>query len=739
MTRMTVGRLSAIAPLVLILAAGAGADEADLRALTEGVAAIDAPGVPGPVAPFGDDAFAVVMGHARDADLPVVAATRFGAGRAVALGKDSFLAAALEMADTERLLVNAIRWAASSEDPRVGVFRYDGLAEALRERGLRAEQVDLTDLSALDAIVLTPDHAPAEVIDDLSRFVRDGGGLVAGFLGWGWLQLNPGKALATDSLSNRLLAPMGIVWLDGYLRPTADDVYAVGDPPSPLTNASAALDAALAHEAGEAELTPEQLDQASAILSRIVDALPPEDEMLLARIAEATRDRRGQAVPTADDPLGAADILGRLALTLDVREALRAPAEAVGAHPAAAVYPGAVPDDAPRVSRSFEVDTSAHGWQGTGLYAAPGEVIRVELPEQVADGALGVRIGSSSDRIWHRQQWKRAPEVSRAYPLNAVETPAANAFGGLVYITVPRDCEHGTVPVTVHNAVEAPYYVLGETSLDDWREQLRALPAPRAELAGSKVILTVPSEEIRELDDPQRLMALWDRVADLQADLAAYPTRDRERPLRYCADVQISAGWMHAGYPMMVPTATAHRLVDADHLLIEGDWGFWHEMGHMHQSRDWTFGGTGEVTVNLFTLYVYEQVCGKDPASSHESLTGEGTQETMRQYFADGAPFDRWKSKPFLALNMYLQLQQAFGWDAFRAVFAEYRDLPDEERPKSDDEERDQWLARFSRRVGRNLGPFFEAWGVPTSDEARRSIADLPAWMPDDFPPGGKD
>jgi hypothetical protein len=33
--------------------------------------------------------------------------------------------------------------------------------------------------------------------------------------------------------------------------------------------------------------------------------------------------------------------------------------------------------------------------------------------------------------------------------------------------------------------------------------------------------------------------------------------------------------------------------------------------------------------------------------------------------------------------------------------------------------------------VGRNLGPFFEAWGVPTSPEARQSLADLPAWMPE--------
>ena len=81
-----------------------------------------------------------------------------------------------------------------------------------------------------------------------------------------------------------------------------------------------------------------------------------------------------------------------------------------------------------------------------------------------------------------------------------------------------------------------------------------------------------------------------------------------------------------------------------------------------------------------------------------------------------------------------MQLQEAFGWEAYTTVFTEYRDAPKDELPKTDDEERDQWLVRMSRTVGRDLGPFFEAWNVPTSEAARASVADLPVWLPDDFP-----
>jgi hypothetical protein len=49
-------------------------------------------------------------------------------------------------------------------------------------------------------------------------------------------------------------------------------------------------------------------------------------------------------------------------------------------------------------------------------------------------------------------------------------------------------------------------------------------------------------------------------------------------------------------------------------------------------------------------------------------------------------------------------------------------------------EKHEQWMVRMSRATGRNLGPFFERWGVPTGEAARASIADLPEWMPAGMP-----
>jgi hypothetical protein len=287
-----------------------------------------------------------------------------------------------------------------------------------------------------------------------------------------------------------------------------------------------------------------------------------------------------------------------------------------------------------------------------------------------------------------------------------------------------------TIIVRIAGAVAAPRYVHGHTTDAQW-QRLRQEPAPWAELASDRLIITVPSHLIRELDNPGEVMAFWNDVLDGHAALAAWERRDQ--PERIVADRQLSAGWMHAGYPIKIPTPQTDRgLVDLEYLRERGDrWGFFHELGHNHQSACWTFSGTGEVTVNLFSLYTYEHQMGIPIGETRREMQPEVRREAKTQHIAAGAPFDQWQRSPFLALTMYVELIEEFGWDAFKKVFAEYRDLPAGERPRNDDEKRDQWMWRFSKTVGKNLGPFFDQWGVPVSQSAKDRVSELPVWLPE--------
>lgn len=718
----------AIAPLVivsLLLAGSARADvDADLKALLDGVSEIGAPGIPGSISVFGPDAFAVIVAEQRNGvQAPVVAATRYGKGRVLALGHNGYFSkGALAAGDTGRLMINGARWAGGKQSPSVAVIDSEELAVYLRGKGLRAKSTTVAKLGVEDVLFASLHRAKPMDVEVVASRVDGGMGLVTLGIGWGWLQVNEGMTLK-DYRPNQLCAPMGLVWTTGMTKKTTKDGYAAGGEISPLTNASWALTASL----NRRKKTPKETAQIGASLSLAFDSLPSDDAILMPKLEQMLGERSDAVVPTLKKPVKNTDIVGQMLMARTNRAIIATPVEEIVAHPAGDEFPGAVPADAKTVTREVVVDTSVPRWHSTGLYAAPGARITVDLPKKTEERGLSVRIGAHKDKLWGKDFWSRYPEITRTFPLNRPSTLAANAFGGPVYIEVPKNSKLGKVTVTIAGAVEAPHYVHGATDLKEWRDTIRHYPAPWAEIESNKVIHTVHSSVVHDLDDPKALMDTWDEIMDACADLAAKP-RKRESPERYVCDYQISAGYLHAGYPIMGPMNFNAIIVDEPQLREKGNWGLFHEMGHNHQNRDWTYSGTGEVTVNLFSLYLQEEICGMTTQGDRR-IGVVARKAKIAKFMEDG------EKPPFTYLIMYVQMREEFGWEPFKKVFADYLEMTPDERPRSDDAKRDEWLKRFSNEVGRNLGPFFQTWKVPTSENARATLADLPVWMPKDFPP----
>ncbi|MDB6071983.1 MAG: hypothetical protein JWL81_3154, partial [Verrucomicrobiales bacterium] len=434
--------------------------------------------------------------------------------------------------------------------------------------------------------------------------------------------------------------------------------------------------------------------------------------------------------PSPKRPLGPKDGLARLLLTMEVENLQTLPPGKTPAHPSADDFPGKVPATAPRVTKTFTINSAVPGWHSLGLYAAPGQAVTLTSPASILKNNFKLRIGSHDDSLWHKEEWPRSPDICRSAPVTGAATPLANAFGGLVYIDVPSK-QTGTLEFTVAGAVEAPLFTLGTTTDEQWKT-IRQAPGPWAELECPGVILTVPSESIRQLRNPTELMKFWNEIVAAEDWLAA-TAEDRKKPERIVADVEISAGYMHSGYPIMTYLDVVPMVSDLN-AMRRGSWGHFHELGHNHQSSDWTPDGTGEVTCNIFTLYVFDKVCGLPPDKAREGFSKQDIQNTVRKHLAVGGTLEHWKSDAFLALTIYVQLQQEFGWDAFQKVFAEYRDLPAAQRPRTDEEKHSQFMTRFSKVTGKNLAPFFKAWGLPISEDALAETAKLPQWFPADWP-----
>ncbi len=719
---------------VCVLGSAAVAAQDVRGELTRGVRQIAAPGVPGPLVVWGKDATVVCVAQSgKKTVLPVVAAAAMGKGRVVAFGHTGYLdAGALEVGDTGVLIDNAVRWAGGgAKGPRVGVINNAGFANALLARGVAATALGKSwenDLAGIDVVCSGQGALSAEQERALRGHVSGGGGLLYAGLGWGWLQVTHSSDIR-EHPGSRLLRECGIAWSEGTLQKDSEGGFSVADALPAAAHAGIALEALERGDAGE------DLEQAAAVLTDAVRTLPADEPVLIRRCRGLLEKKSPAITPGPKSPLRAKQGLERALLALEVEMERDLPADKVKAHPAVALFPGPLPANAPRIFREFEIDRTIPGWHSTGLYAPPGETIVVATAHHLDLRGCGVRIGCHTDHLWHLDQWQRVPDISRHWdlgPINHIASP----FGGLIYIEVGASAaphnnpgsDNSVLHVTISGAAQAPRFVLGETTREQW-QQSRSAPAPWAELETRKIIIAVPSSSIRTLDDPDALMLFWDKISDAHATLAAIPL-ERARPERYVADVQISAGYMHSGYPIMTHLDAADAMTSLEKLRM-GSWGLLHELGHNHQSGDWTFEGTGEVTCNLFALHAIDTIC--TPGEHHRGHDAVDSPPDVRAYMVRGAMFDEWKKQPFLALQMYVQMQKAFGWEPFKQVFAEYRGLTPEARPKTDDAKRDQWLVRFSRACGHNLGPFFEKWGVPTSEAARRSIVELPGWMPEEL------
>lgn len=705
---------------------------AEREKLLAGVDSLTKLGSPGPVAIWGNYAFPVIAAAENGkAELALCAAAGFGKGKALIFGQNSYLTGD---GSAGVLLLNAVRWASGKEKPRIGLKGVK-LEAFFDSKSLRAKVIDgpllAKSLNDFDVVIANvqglTDDAEGQAVQD---YIKGGGGFIAGMTGWAFEQTSGGKTLSVAHGLNKALMPIGIAFTDssGFSGAELRSFAARKDLPR-FMNAYDAITAMQKQRQGGPALTPEDINQGASAIQIAMAAQPPGRTTLQTAVMSALGDG-GSAVPTAEKPLKqSTNAAERIRLGMETRVLKLAAGEAVSAHAAATTFPGLAPTDAPRVTREISIDPNIGGWHSTGLWVNAGEPLQIAVPADIAGKGYAVRIGCHTDTLYHLDEWKRAPDISRSVSIEEAVTRTASAFGGLVYIEVPSRAAGGKgFTVTIGAAVEAPLFVLGKTTDAEWNSTLKKHAAPWAEFACDKLILSCPTEAARTVSNPTQLMEFWKKVVEAQDDITNQ-SGERKRPERIVADVQISAGYMHSGYPIMIPTSASLEMVTFGRLKFPG-WGFYHEIGHNHQRGDFTFQGTGEVTNNVIGMYCYHEVLKKDWLIGHTAITEEERRKNIQEIKQASDKWQTWKSDPFLALTTYIQLVQEFGWESWRAYLHSFADAKFGPAPDNDDQARDQFLVRYSKITNKNLGPFFEFWGIPVSSSAKAEVSKLEAWMP---------
>ncbi|XP_048872273.1 TRPM8 channel-associated factor homolog [Brienomyrus brachyistius] len=641
-----------------------------------------------------------------------LAASHYGGGRVVVIPHEGYL----DQPAMQTFILNVIHWLDAGRNQQILVNpEIKHLHKMLSIHNINSK---VSNLNATAGVYCCSSYSDAQA-EEIHCFVSEGGGLLMAGQAWWWSYNNPGQDPTAGYPGNRILNRFGISILQHtveqklYKAPSVD----------------------------KALKCPHFRKELSEMISHVKDHRSLQDFKSsmshFSRKCTSFLKMKAHYSPMYTGVLEelTSVVTGSSVLKVSPEFPVKSETEKLILHLADTIYelnPGQLTTSIlrPYVSTpitTITIDGSNKGeesWRSTGLYVSPGTQVTICVPPGVSGKGLQVQIGCHTDDLSHLNELKRAPVATRRFPVKSERVNVSSLWGGLLYLIVPPKSQLGSLHIVVENAVKAPYFKLGLSTVSSWQSGGRSNPAPWAELEADSIILTVPSSDVRHLDDPTPLLTLWTSIMEGISKLAAGPS-PFPRPERIVADVQISAGWMHSGYPVMLHLKSVREIAQVEYMRSEGMWGPIHELGHNQQRDMWEFPPhTTEATCNLWSVYIHETVLNIPRHKAHPALKPEARKVTIKQYVVSGANLKDWTT--WTCLETYLQLQEGFGWEAFIQLFSDYKAMPHSEMKK--EEKMNLWAEKFSQKVKKNLVPFFKAWGWPIEDQVAKKVSSLPSW-----------
>ncbi|XP_018598447.1 TRPM8 channel-associated factor homolog [Scleropages formosus] len=700
------------------LAVSIGKDfKEDLEELLEGVTEFNIQGgaIPSEILVHGPLAFPIAT---TDDARAFFAGAYYGQGRIVVGTHEGFLG----RQELSRFLINALHWLDEGRKGCVGIQPHlDGAYSLLSQSGLPCEKTNIREGLSVFVCTSYSDENCARI----QEFVAEGGGLLIAGHAWYWAQCHVGQQALTEYPGNRILNKMGLSILGSTLSSGLYKALKPDKASSEIYHFRHMLHRFADHvtcgrpleQHEEERLKRLGHDCATYLHMQAHDC--PSYTSILSVLTDVVKQA---GVPQVGSKSPVEDAKDHLLLNVGSQ------LYKVSPNPDE-IVPYIIQNE-PRfpvvANTKVCIDGNAAGmgeWKSTGLYLTPGMRTYISVPPQIVGKGWAVQVGCQTDNIGNLGQLKRAPVVHESFPVDSEMMLVSNLWGGLLYLVAPPNSSAGDLEIVVQWAVKAPYYKFGKTTVEEWVGGLRDAPAPWAELEFENVILTVKSKMVRNLDRPDEVASLWNEIMRSIADLAVIPKFPRKE--RLVGDVQISHGFMHAGYPIMIHSYTAPELLNVKDIRNGGIWGAIHELGHNQQRSVWEFPPhTTECTCNLWSIYVHEELLKIPRHKAHEAIMPDNRKERLQQYVNEGKQLGSWEM--WTALETYMQLQEEFGWDAFKKVFAAYHEMNNV--PGDRDGKMNLYAETFSKVVGKNLAPFFKSWGWPIRPDLEEKLAGLPEW-----------
>lgn len=381
-------------------------------------------------------------------------------------------------------------------------------------------------------------------------------------------------------------------------------------------------------------------------------------------------------------------------------------------------------------------------YQPAGVYVKRGEKISINVDSLDQNYSLSSMIG-------FKPMWSRNNRTQEDQLRNGVNSITASQDGILSFIFVKKqgyDTNPSTVRVKVTGGKSFPLYKFNWTNLANWQNDVKTMTdAPFVQLFSDKTLITIPYQDyirspITNLADT---FGKIHNVIDWEDELAGFDNssiqnmRTNNR-INYLIDIY-STPEDNKKYYMYASSyfigMKRENFTELTHKL-DKEWGIWHETGHTHQQRSWTWGSIGEVSVNIFSLYVQERFRMPSRLSDTRDGRVESPFEKSKNYLADPNKNYLVISKTdydefFTKLVMFHQLRSVYGWDVFKRLHQYFRSSPYVYDPRKTEQDKvNKFVYAMCRVTNNNLVPFFYKWGLKVDINTYQEINKLNLRLP---------
>ena len=389
-------------------------------------------------------------------------------------------------------------------------------------------------------------------------------------------------------------------------------------------------------------------------------------------------------------------------------------------------------DEAKREKRSEQKN-----YMPTGIYVKPNEQVTITV-----SGTQKIRaiIGTHQyDKEWGK-------EIDLSPGSNTISSPNGGVLG------LDNFQSTGTVKVQVtQGGSPIPFFVLGKHTKADWIAMMNNYPNAHAvQLKSERAVLTVTRDSANKYivnQDPVPLLNKYDDMIRAQDKLAGLSETDpnplhrsTRRIWAFVENPNAQSWGMYASWDGAVFT-TAGEAIKSTLNVNEFGWGQMHEAGHARQQYPWTWNdlrGMGEVTNNLYSLAAFKKIYPNIPTR----LDTEGDYNRAFAYLNQTNKEYKNIDDLFVKLVMLWQLHLAYGDDFYPNLHKLYREIPEDQLPKTDEDKIQAFIYNTSKIAKQNVLPFFDKWGLKATQETRQKVEALntptliaPIWEATDAKP----